>query len=172
MKLHLGCGNTILPGYVNIDTNCFFEDKNLPENTTFRHLDILQIDRFFRSESVSEIYSHYVFEHISSTDLPPFFYSCASVLKKGGQLKFLVPDIKMILEHHLHQQRWKQPNGLWLLDADVFFNLPSYNAPHRSIWTAEIGKWYLENEGLFEVLNLKTHLPPRTIGMEFTAVKL
>lgn len=174
MKLHLGCGNKLLPGYLNVDLNSKLDitltlDK--AHEAPYMELDILQIDRIFPAESIDEIYSEYVFEHIPSTKLPEFFYSCASVLKRGGELIFTVPDMRMIIDYHLDKKHWKDTNGLWLLEADMFNYFEQYTS-HRSVWTTEIGKWYLENEGLFWVKDLAIDLPPRDIGIQFTAVKL
>lgn len=171
MKLHLGCGNKLLTGYVNIDRNSSLDTFLLSNDREFRQFDMLQIDRIFPTESIDEIYSEYVFEHIPSTKLPEFFYSCASVLKKGGELIFTVPDIRMIMEYHIGKGHWKDTNGLWLLEADMFNYFEQYT-PHRSVWSLEIGRWYIENEGLFCVKDVKAYLPPRNIGIQFTAVKL
>lgn len=171
MRLHLGCGNKLLPGYVNIDSNTSLDTFLLSNDTEFRQFDILQIDRIFPAESIDEIYSEYVFEHLPSTKLPELFYSCAQVLKRGGELIFTVPDIRMIMEYHIGNGHWKDLNGLWLLEADMFNHFEQYTL-HRSVWTKDIGRWYIENEDLFCLKELKTNLPPRDIGMQFTAVKL
>ena len=62
LKLHLGCGMTHLPGYINID----FPQVKHPVMTTVADMeaDILY-DLMFPDNSVDEIRSHLLFEHFS-----------------------------------------------------------------------------------------------------------
>jgi predicted SAM-dependent methyltransferase len=62
LKLHLGCGATRLPGYLNIDFPQ--EEHNVMTSVADAEADIVK-DLNFPRFSVDEIRSHHMFEHLS-----------------------------------------------------------------------------------------------------------
>ncbi len=83
LKLNLGCGANLKPGWINVDS--FNERADL-------QLDLRE--KFpFRDESVSFIYSEHFFEHLEYPDQAIGFLRKAwRVLKPGGTLSISVPD--------------------------------------------------------------------------------
>lgn len=89
MKLHLGCGEVYLPGYLNIDYP--------PESHTVQvqtianeYHDILSLR--YPAESIEEIRLHHVFEHFQRAEALALLAAWRSWLIPGGILRIEVPD--------------------------------------------------------------------------------
>ncbi len=84
LHLHLGCGLKFLPGFVNIDGNLF--------RKTDMWLD-LRNGLPFPDNSVSSVYSSHVLEHFYPEELTVLLRECHRVLRRGGGLRIVVPDM-------------------------------------------------------------------------------
>ena len=88
-RLHLGCGQVHLAGYVNIDLP---PTEGTPQATsvadTFADLRTLR----YPAESVDEVRLHHVYEHFSRATAAALLSSWRSWLKVGGRLHIEVPD--------------------------------------------------------------------------------
>lgn len=85
LHLHLGCGNEYLPGFVNVDAN--------PRE----HIDLwidVRNGLPFKTGSVDSIYTSQMIEHLFPDELDRFLAECYRVLKFGGGLRILVPNLK------------------------------------------------------------------------------
>lgn len=89
MKLHLGCGERYLDGYLNID---FPPSEHTVQRQTKadRHADILTLA--YPPGTVDEVRLHHVFEHFTRPVAGGLVASWASWLKPGGILRIEVPD--------------------------------------------------------------------------------
>ena len=91
LKLHLGCGENHLEGYVNID-------YPLSEHTVQRtsgadlYADIRTLD--FPNQSIDEIRLHHVFEHFDRPAAMAMLCNWHLWLKIGGTLLIETPDFK------------------------------------------------------------------------------
>lgn len=91
-KVHLGCGDKYLPGYVHVDL-----DK-LP------HVDYVQDIRdlsMFEDNSLDEIYSCHAFEYFDRQEVPEVLAEWKRALKPGGILRLAVPDFEGIVKVYL-----------------------------------------------------------------------
>lgn len=82
-KVHVGCGRTVLDGWVNTDV-------------TWRakfHLDVTNPWPFARG-TVSHIYADNVIEHLSLSSNRAFFHHALQALKEGGMLRLATPDVE------------------------------------------------------------------------------
>jgi predicted SAM-dependent methyltransferase len=94
--LHLGCGTKYLLGFVNIDGNLF------------RKCDMwldLRNGLPFGSGRVSSIYSSHVFEHFYPDELQHLLRECYRVLRPGGGLRIVVPDMGRAARAYLFGQQ-------------------------------------------------------------------
>lgn len=66
----------------------------------------------FDNGSVEEIYSSHFLEHLADRDVLPFLRECHRVLRPGGTVELIVPDLPAILWRFLEQpeeSRWGFP---------------------------------------------------------------
>jgi hypothetical protein len=89
MKLHLGCGERYMDGYVNIDfppTGHTVQAESLAD----RHADITRLK--FKAGAVEEVRLHHVFEHFSRPQALGLLAVWNAWMKPGGRLHIEVPD--------------------------------------------------------------------------------
>lgn len=89
MKLHLGCGERYLNGYINIDypiTKHTIQKQIVAD----RLIDIQKLK--YPKGSIEEIRLHHVFEHFSRAITCALLVIWHTWLKKGGLLQIEVPD--------------------------------------------------------------------------------
>jgi len=84
LKLNLGCGQKLLPGYVNCDV--------LPHIPADQHFDLNTFPYPFASDSVDEILMDNVLEHLD--DVGAVMGELHRLLRPGGRLRVLVPYAK------------------------------------------------------------------------------
>ncbi|NOH31507.1 class I SAM-dependent methyltransferase [Vibrio mediterranei] len=107
LKLHLGCGSHHFDGWENIDLGygdiSFDLTKGLP----------------YDDNSVKAIYMGHIFEHLEYKDeSSSLLLECHRVLKPGGRIRIVVPDIEAFLNAYVHhdemffnhfQKAWARP---------------------------------------------------------------
>lgn len=91
MKLHLGCGEVYLEGYINID---YPLSKHTAQLTSVadEFADLTKLN--YKKETVEEVRLHHVFEHFPRTQAIALLASWHSWLKKGGRVHIEVPDFE------------------------------------------------------------------------------
>lgn len=94
MKVNLGCGNRFNRGkvWVNIDftsSDPFVKAHNLREGVPLP------------DGSADLVYCSHLLEHFSKSEAPAFLSECRRVLRKGGVLRVVVPDLEGIATAYL-----------------------------------------------------------------------
>jgi SAM-dependent methyltransferase len=90
--VNLGCGDIFHPSWGNYDLN--------PSSKDIKRID-LQRALPFASKSLAAIYSSHVFEHLPRGDVPRFLRECARVLRRGGIIRLVVPDLEGVVRDYL-----------------------------------------------------------------------
>lgn len=86
LKLHLGCGNTLLDGWINLDLVHPTRKQQL-------HWD-LRRGIPFPDESVQAIFTEHMLEHLTLPDALTLLKECRRVLNAEGILRIGVPDLE------------------------------------------------------------------------------
>jgi SAM-dependent methyltransferase len=112
IRLNLGCGGRPLPGYINVDMDTLDEIRARYPNQTFdSSLVVEQYDLFnlpYADNSVDEIRSEGLIEHLPFIDEPRFFYEVRRILKPGGTLYLSTVDFEMVAKQWLAaEDDWK-----------------------------------------------------------------
>jgi len=94
MKLHLGCGNKILKGYVNVDIR--------PETGCDVIDDVELLDKF-KDNSADEIYACHVLEHFGRHEYMFVLQRWFDVLKPGGLIRISVPDLEAVFYQYANK---------------------------------------------------------------------
>lgn len=110
LKLNIGCGTSGILGWVNIDNSPSILLSRLPfGRRIFRTpdwpRDVRRADvrkRIpFADSSVSYIYSSHTFEHFTYEESLAVAKECFRVLKPGGILRIVVPDLGTMVRDYL-----------------------------------------------------------------------
>lgn len=97
LRLHLGCGAHLLPGWVNVDLAVSSEllAARLPRGL-----------RRFSDASVRSIYASHVLEHVEYPgEARDFVCECHRILVPGGVLRIVVPDIELIIDAYARDDK-------------------------------------------------------------------
>ena len=91
MKLHLGCGNKKIKGFINIDI------RSLPEVDLVDNISELNN---IKNDSVDLIYACHVLEHFGRDEYMKVLKRWYEVLNDGGTLRIAVPDFEQVVEYY------------------------------------------------------------------------
>lgn len=114
-KLNLGCATQIVAGWTNVDYALGARITKLPFfRTVNRRLKLFNLDwseeiflhdltRTFpwSDSSVDVVYSSHTLEHLSREQGRFFLTECRRVLRKGGILRIVVPDLRHNVREYL-----------------------------------------------------------------------
>src|SRR6476659_621440 len=89
MRLHIGSGPQILPGWVNVD--------NLPYPGVDKVLDVTAGLPF---RKVEYIFAEHFIEHIAHEDAVKLLRECRRVLRDDGVLRLSTPDLDWVWHTH------------------------------------------------------------------------
>ena len=95
IKLNLGCGDKILPGYTNVDVVTERAGNKPDINCDIRELSI------FESDYADEILAVHVVEHFWRWEVNKIILEWIRVLKPGGKLILECPNLKSACEEFL-----------------------------------------------------------------------
>lgn len=91
MKLHLGCGEKHIPGFVHVDIR---DHPHIDFRVPVNALD------FASDDSVDLIYASHVLEHFGRHELDQVLREWFRVLRKGGILRLAVPDFGAVSKRY------------------------------------------------------------------------
>ncbi|MEW6330040.1 MAG: methyltransferase domain-containing protein [Pseudomonadota bacterium] len=115
IKLNLGCGSQIVEDWVNVDYALGARLMKIPFFAAVnRHMRLFNMDWDRRvvihdlrkafpwnDGSVGAIYSSHTLEHLSKEDGRNFLSECHRVLRPGGLIRIVVPDLKTIVSEYV-----------------------------------------------------------------------
>ncbi|NJN25005.1 MAG: methyltransferase domain-containing protein [Cyclobacteriaceae bacterium] len=151
LNLHLGCGNRIINGWVNID----LQNSDLD-------LDLSKGVLPFTNESVAYVVSQHFFEHLHlDSELLQLLNDILRVLKSKGELWFSVPSIEKIAHGYMtdqgkslligRQARFPEYslNGKPIshIVNEIFYQ----NGEHKNLFDFDIINWMLTKTGYINV---------------------
>lgn len=103
LKLHLGCGNKHIDGYINIDI------RYLP---SVDQVDNIRFLRSYKENTVDVIYASHVLEHFGRWDYKSVLARWFQILKPNGILRVAVPDFHAIATYYLESQQLRDVSGM------------------------------------------------------------
>lgn len=105
LKLNIGCASRIMEDYVNIDLSTIEEIiSRYPNIPIKKNIPVYQHDIFnlpYENQTVDEVRSDSMLEHLSFKEEKLFFYEVKRVLKSNGLLVFSVPDFEKTIKDWL-----------------------------------------------------------------------
>ena len=116
VRINVGCGEVIEPGYTNIDLHHDLADVKMDTRA-------LQ----YPDDSVDEIYSSHLLEHFGKREIPVVLREWYRVLKVGGTLKLNLPNLEWCLKNWLAKPE-KERFGLAL---DMLFGHQAHEGEYH-----------------------------------------
>ena len=165
MKLHLGCGQRYLDGYVNIDYP--LDQHNVQIKTVAdKHADLTKLQ--YRLNSINEVRLHHVFEHFERAIACALLLTWRSWLKKEGIIRIEVPDFKRTTLSVMSPFSSKRKKAVGL--RHVFGSQEANWAIHYHGWSAIDLRHLLKLSG-FEDTKLSKNNWKGTYNVEILAKK-
>jgi predicted SAM-dependent methyltransferase len=104
-RLHLGCGGRHHPDWLNLDLK--------PQHPSVARFDVTE-PLPFGDQQFDAVYHAHLLEHLPRASALPFLRECHRVLKPGGILRVVVPDLEQIARIYL-----ESVSRAWLGDAEA-----------------------------------------------------
>lgn len=117
MKINLGSGPYSAKGWINYDwgllpflgkyglTSFFVSLNLLPKSyvTKWPEIELVDIRNGLPNDdnSVDYIYCSNVLEHFRKEDMIKILSECKRVLKKGGMMRLILPDLKKVIDNYV-----------------------------------------------------------------------
>jgi len=130
LRLHLGCGEQHLEGYINIDYPP--SEHNVMKVMADIHADITKLE--FPQDSVDEIRLHHVFEHFNRVIALVQLIKWHQWLKRGGKLWIETPDLIGSAKTLLSDVPWRVKTGV----------VRHLTGDQASAWAYHIDQWFPE----------------------------
>lgn len=149
MKLNLGCGDKILPGYVNVDV--------VEARAGMKPDVVCDLTRLtpFADATADEILSVHVVEHFWRWEVRDVLREWVRVLKPGGRMILECPNIRSACETFLQDPaQYSREDQAGQRTMWVFYGDPQWKDPlmiHRWGYTPESLKALLSEVGLADV---------------------
>jgi len=156
VKLHLGCGETYLEGYVNIDFPK--EEHTIATAKADRYVDLRTLR--YPKESIEEIRNHHVLEHFDRVQALVLLMRWHEWLVPGGTLVVETPDFEGCAEDFIASKDLREKS---VLLRHVFGSHEAQWALHYDGWFEEKYRFVLEKLGFTvrEVVRTKNNLSKR-----------
>lgn len=160
VKLHLGCGPNIWNDWINVEGDYIGEQPGI---VNFNITDKFPLP----DNSVDEIFTSHVIEHIMPNEVPGMFAEWLRILKPGGFVATEWPDLlkcaKFLVENP-EMMYTKDRNRLKRGIAGIFGNISKYQDVamlHKWGYSEESMKVLKEEVG-FSRVTIETPLHPKT----------
>ncbi len=90
IRLNVGCGDDIKKLFINIDA--------VPKSPVVKKVDIINIDKHFEENSITEIFAKDVIEHIGLPTVKKIIQKFHKLLIPGGTLTIITPCLDLLIK--------------------------------------------------------------------------
>ncbi len=126
VKLHFGCGTKVLDGWFNIDG--WIKKKSRPPD----FLMDLRCPLPFSNDSTRFIFAEHIMEHFDFDEGARIYAEFYRILKKGGVLKIVVPDLEKYCLNYINKNiEWFKITEPEVSSPALGINKMIYNNFHK-----------------------------------------
>ncbi|MBE9547945.1 MAG: methyltransferase domain-containing protein [Proteobacteria bacterium] len=145
VKVHLGSGPHLMPGWINVDYEADFKPEVVADLTQRFPFDDASVD-YIHSEGV-----------LCQFDLPAgehFLNECFRILKPGGYMRLLTPDLRRLLSAYLDdaERGENQLAALWQREVEIPLKLKT-SAEVINIGIRNLHKFMYDSPTLMKLLD-------------------
>lgn len=177
LKLNLGCGRAVLPGWINIDNSPSVVLSKIPfaKQLLFK-LRILSLEQLenqwpkdivwadvsrkipYPDGRVDKVYSSHFLEHIEKEKGEAVLREVFRVLRKGGLFRLVVPDLAFHAQRYLKKisesdSVGREPHDEFLFNIyGAYLESQRFGARHRYMYDWPTLRMVLEKAGFSRVL--------------------
>lgn len=137
-RLHIGCGEAILDGWVNVDAAA------LPGID-----QVLDVREGLPFDDVELIFAEHFIEHLPLGDALAFFRECRRVLRPDGVLRISTPNLDWVWLTHYRPPR--ELSGDEAMTACLEINRAFHGWGHQFLWNEETLRNALRSAGFEKV---------------------
>lgn len=143
MKLHLGCGEKYLEGYINIDFPPSKHTVVIPKADIYKDIRDLE----YPENSIDEIRSHHLFEHFSRVEAIDLLLKWRRWLKPEGILRIETPDFNRCISLFRISNFYERMQ----LTRHIFGSQEAEWAYHLDGWGEQKFKFFLKKIGFYQI---------------------
>lgn len=143
LRLHLGCGDTYIEDWINIDLARPGRKQDL--DWDLRH------GLPFPDSSVEAIFSEHTLEHLALDAALVLFKECAQTLRPGGIMRISVPDLEYHVRQYSISSDQPQSGAVRLLTPALILNELFYFHGHRTMYDYPMFDLLLTHSGFQSV---------------------
>lgn len=145
VRLNVGCGAFKMDGFINIDKSNYYQPD----------LEADALDLPYDPGTVDEIYAGHLLEHLPFTDGLKALHYWHSLLKEGGLMSVVTPDITYLMKQYL-----KAPSPTALRDLnDTYIYSEGQHSPHRYAYDEASLRDIMEEVGFINLERMPVHHP-------------
>jgi predicted SAM-dependent methyltransferase len=157
-RYNLGCGTAIYQNFLNIgywhhlQAGQIYKDLNGTQNTFMLNHNLTE-GIPAHDGSLELVYHAHMLEHLTILEGISFIKECFRVLKVGGMMRVLVPDLELWSRAYLSNDQFFLTEYQKVLDKSVYvtpgaiFMGMLHNHEHKMGYDFETLKWLLETNG-------------------------
>lgn len=161
VKLNLGAGGQELIGYTSVD---LYDDRAKVK------ADIRDLKGVYEDNSVHEILSVHVIEHLNPFQVVPAMREWKRILKPGGKIVIECPDIKALCENFVKADDGTRMHILNCIYGTGTINEPSFT-PHLFGWYDKTLVSHLEQAGFTNCTVMKANFEHWGHNIRVEAIK-
>ncbi|OHD24205.1 MAG: hypothetical protein A2086_00990 [Spirochaetes bacterium GWD1_27_9] len=166
MKLHLGCGQRYIKGYVNID---FPQSEHTVQEKSVADIQTNILDLKYQKGSIEEVRLHHLFEHFTRPIAFALLSAWNNWLNDNGILHIEVPDLYKTASIIFNP--FKSFNKKMIATRHIFGSHEASWAIHCEGWTTKSLKIVLESYG-FKVIKILKNKWRGTYNFEIISQKI
>jgi predicted SAM-dependent methyltransferase len=144
LKLHIGCGDTYIDGWINIDMVSPGKRRDVQWD--------LRRGLPFPDRSVNSIFSEHLFEHIPVPDGLRLLRECRRVLTDGAVIRIGVPDLGRYINSYLEKDSIIDDVRPGRATRALALSELFYFHGHRAMYDAQTLRLLLETAGYSDIV--------------------
>lgn len=163
-KIHIGCGDDYVPGWLNID---LFPAKDIPYGSIVKEGALVLRFNMTKNLPVSDntikyIYASHFIEHLTFEEGLIFLKRCYKMMQSGGVIRLAFPDLELFIKKYYENDteffnKWQDANKIPIKSKGELLLLLAHGFGHKCVYDAEMIKLNMEQVGFINITRKKHH---------------